>query len=227
MPKRNTQYAVLGLGRFGESVVRFLAENGKDVLACDKNPETVQKLANVATHVVRADVGDEDTLEALGLNNFDYLIIALASDMESTIMATMFAKEAGVKKIIVKAKNKTHESLLKKIGADRVVLPEKEMGARVAQSLLNRNILEHINLSDKYSMAEIPPIKDWVGKSLVESEIRNNYRLNVIVLKRGKKIIVSPSANEVIEENDILIVVGSNVDINAVGDKYDSEKDNK
>ncbi len=223
----NTQYAVLGLGRFGESVVRFLSENGKDVLACDKDIETVQRLANVATHVVRADVNDEATLDALGLNNFDYLIIALASDMEATIMATMFAKEAGVKKIIVKAKNKTHEALLKKIGADRVVLPEKEMGIRVAQGLVNKNILEHINLSDKHAMAEISPIRDWVGKSLLEAEIRNKYKLNVILIKREKKILVSPGANEIIEENDILIVVGTHVDINTVGEKYDAEKNNK
>ncbi len=227
MSKKNTQYAVLGLGRFGESIVRALAENGKDVLACDKNPEVVQKLSSVATHVVRADISDEATLAALGLNNFDCVIIAIASDMEATIMATMSAKEAGVKKVIAKAKNKTHESVLKKVGADRVVLPEKEMGHKVAQSLLNKNVVEYINLSENYSIAEISPINHWIGKTLVDSDIRNLYKLNVIVIKRGKKIIISPMANEIIEREDILLVIASNADINRVGEIYDSENSHK
>ncbi|MFV0440381.1 MAG: potassium channel family protein [Lachnospirales bacterium] len=219
----NKQYAVLGLGRFGESIVHALAENGKDVLACDKNPEIVQKLSNVATHVVRADISDESTLNALGLNNFDCVIIAAASDMEATIMATMSAKEAGVRQVIVKAKNKTHETILKKVGADRIVSPEREMGTKVAQSLLNQNVVEYINLSENYTIAEISPISKWVGKNLIDTDLRNEYNINVIVIKRGKKLIISPAATEVIEKDDVLLVVASNSSINKVGEIYDAE----
>lgn len=224
---KNSQFAVIGLGRFGQAIVQTLIENGKDVLACDKNQEIVQEVSKIATHVVRVDVKEPEALNALGLNNFDVVIIAMTSDMEATIMATMMAKEKGVKHVLVKAQNKIQKSILEKVGADRVVLPEREMGIRVATNLVSTNVLEYITLSDKYSIAEIEPLKEWVGKTLMESGIRQDYKVNVVVLKRTQQLIVSPSPTEVIQADDIVVVIGSNKDLQAISEKNGGSKNDR
>ncbi len=226
MSKKNTQFIVLGLGRFGRGIVQTLVENSRDVLAVDKDADVVQEVSRVATHVVRADVTDAEALLALGLNNFDCVIIDLSHDLEASVLAVMFAKEKGVKKVVVKAQSKIQKAILEKVGATRVILPEREMAIKVANSLISESVVEHINLSEKHSIAEISPISMWIGKNLVQSDIRQEYGMNIVAIKRKNTILVSPKPTEVIGEDDVIVVIGSNININKVGEIYDAEKNN-
>lgn len=207
------QIAVLGLGRFGQSIVKTLAENGCEVLACDQNIDIVQEMSQYATHVVQAELTDEMALTSLGLGNFDVVVVAIGMDLESSVMATMFAKQSGVKYVIARAQNHIQKKILEKIGADRVVLPEREMGVKIAMGMISANIIDFINLSDEYGIAEIEPLPQWVGQTLQKAHIRAVTGINIVAIKRGKRIIVSPKPDETIEASDILVAVGENRDI--------------
>ena len=207
---RNRQFAVLGLGRFGQSLVKTLIENDCDVLCCDKDIEIVNEMAKYGCHALQADVTDVHVLDQFGINNFDVVIVAIGEDMEGSILATMMAKELGAKFVIAKAKNDIQKSILEKVGADRVVLPERDMGVRIANTLITTNIIDYINLSDKFAIVEIQPEKNWVNKSILDSNVRAKYGLNIVAIKRQNHIIVSPLPSEVIEEKDTLVVVGKN-----------------
>ncbi len=208
--KLNNQFIVLGLGRFGMSVAKTLAENGCEVLAVDNNPETVQNALEFVTHAVKADVTDEIALKSLGIGNFDVAVIAIGSSLEASIMSTLIAKEAGVKYVVTKATDARSKKVLKKIGADRVIFPEREMGVRVANSLLYGNFFEFIELSDEFGIAEVPPIKEWIGKTIAGCEVRAKYGLNIVAIKHNEKVDVTPSATYVFKEDDIVIVLGEN-----------------
>ncbi len=210
---KNEQFAVLGLGRFGQSIATTLVDNGCDVLCVDKSIEAVNEMSKYASNVTRADVSDVHAMAALGLNNFDVVIIAIGENMEAAIMATLIAKEMGVKTVITKAKSDIQKSILQKVGADRVVLPERDMGIRIATNLITTNIIDFINLSDKFAIAEIEPRKEWVGVSLRKSNIRADYGLNIVAIKRHNDILVSPKAEEIIDAHDILVVIGTSGDI--------------
>lgn len=210
------QFAVIGLGRFGESVVSVLVENGFDVLAVDKNKDIVQKISKIATHVIEADIREQEVLEKLGLNNFDVVIVCISNDMEASIMAIMKAKEKGVRAVVAKAQTQIQKDILEKLGADRVVLPEKEMGIKVATNLITTSVIDFITLSEKFAIAEIDPLEKWKNLSLIDSNIRAEANLNIVAIKRKKNIIVSPSPKEIIEDGDILVVVGENIDIQKV-----------
>lgn len=207
---RNKQFAVLGLGRFGQSLVKTLIENDCDVLCCDKDMEIVNEMAKYGCHSVQADVTDVHVLDQFGINNFDVVVVAIGEDMEGSILATMMAKELGAKFVIAKAKNDIQKSILQKVGADRVVLPERDMGVRIANTLITTNIIDYINLSDKFAIVEIEPHVNWINKSILDSNVRAKYGLNIVAIKRNNHIIVSPLPSEVIQEKDILIVVGKN-----------------
>lgn len=210
---KNKQFAVLGLGRFGQSIARTLVDNGCDVLCVDRNVEAVNEMSKYASNVTRADVTDVHAMGALGLNNFDVVVIAIGENMEAGIMATLIAKEMGVKRVIAKAKSEMQKLILNKVGADRVVLPERDMGVRIATNLITSNIIDFINLSDKFTIAEIEPKKEWLNIPLTESNIRAKHGLNIVAIKRDNEVIVSPRASENIFENDILIVIGEHTDI--------------
>ncbi len=215
MPDKK-QFAVIGLGRFGQSVVNVLVENGFDVLAVDKNKDIVQKVSKVATHVIEADIREQVVLEKLGLNNFDVVIVCISNDMEASIMAIMKAKEKGVRSVVAKAQTQIQKDILEKVGADRVVLPEKEMGIKVATNLITTSVIDFITLSEKFAIAEVDPLDKWKNLSLMDSNIRAEAKLNVVALKRNKNIIVSPGPNEIIVDGDILVVVGENKDIQKI-----------
>ncbi len=210
---KSKQFAILGLGRFGQSIAKTLVDNGCDVLCVDKNIDAVNEMSKYASNVTRADVADVHAMSALGLNNFDVVIIAIGENMEAGIMATLIAKEMGVQNVITKAKNEIQKSILQKVGADRVVLPEKDMGIRIATSLITSNIIDFISLSDKFTIAEIEPRKEWIDVSLKKSNIRAEHRLNVVAIKRNNDIIVSPKAEEIIQKDDILVIIGTIADI--------------
>ncbi|MBS4198797.1 TrkA family potassium uptake protein [Bacillus sp. FJAT-49732] len=208
------QFAVIGLGRFGGSICRELAEQGMEVLAMDKNEDRVNEFASIATHAVIADTTDENILKSLGIRNFDHVIVAIGEDIQSSILTTLMLKEIGVNHITVKAQNDYHEKVLLKIGADYVVHPERDMGKRIAHYIVSNNILDYLELSDEYSIVEIKVNDLLTGKSLMELDVRAKYGLNIVAIKRGSEIIVSPQADDPLKKDDILIVIGADSDIN-------------
>lgn len=207
------EFVVIGLGRFGGSIVRELIELEADVMAIDKSQERVDEFANIATQAVAVDTTDEAALRSLGIRNFEHVVIAIGENIQASILTTLILKEIGVPRITVKAQNDYHEKVLRKIGADQVVHPERDMGKRIANNLVSNNILDYLELSDEYSIVEIQANEYLAGSSLIELDIRAKYGVNIVAIKRGTHILVSPQAIEQIEINDILIVIGSDIDI--------------
>ncbi len=212
-------FVVIGLGRFGGNLARTLAGLGLEVLGIDEKPEQVQRIADSITHAVTGDAKDERVLMSLGIRNFDCAIVALSSDMESSILVTLMLKEMGANTVVSKASSEMHARVLKKVGADKVVFPERDMGTRLAQSLSMNSILEYIELSDDYSIAEIVVPEVWLGKSLRGLSVRSKYGINVIGLRKenGSVMDISPDPDEKLEKGDALIVVGENEAVAKVG----------
>lgn len=178
-------FAVIGLGKFGSHVAMELAAAGASVLAVDINEERVADIAEYVTYAVRADVCDSKAIQSLGISNMDAVIVAITGSLDASIMATILAKEAGVKLVIAKAKEEMHSKILKKTGADRVIIPERESGIRVAHNILAGNFLEFIEISQRVRMVEVEIKPEWVGKTLRELKLRNKYQVNVIALKES------------------------------------------
>ncbi|MFT5875353.1 MAG: trk system potassium uptake protein TrkA [Clostridium sp.] len=212
MSKR--QFIVIGLGRFGTSVAETLYSLGNDVLAVDFDEEVVQNISDNVTHAVQVDANDENSLRALGIRNFDVAVISIGSNIQSSILATLLVKELGVKYVITKATNALHAKVLYKIGANRVVFPERDMGVRVAHNLVSSNILDYIELSPDYSIAEVVSPEEWHNKTLRELNIRAQYGINVMAIKRNNDIDVSPSADNSIEPGDVIVAIGSIEELN-------------
>ncbi|MDT8900973.1 potassium channel family protein [Anaeroselena agilis] len=208
--KDKKQFAIIGLGRFGSSVALSLSKAGYDVLAIDSDEERVQKFSDEVTHVVRADTTDEASLKALGIRNFDTVVVAIGEDIQANVLTTLLLKEIGVPHIVAKARNELHGKMLEKIGADRVIYPERDMGMRVAHSLVSANVLDYIELSPNLSLVEVAAPQALLGRSLAEANLRARYGVNVVAIKRGEQIIVPPLPSEKINDKDIMIVVGTN-----------------
>lgn len=206
--KNNRQFAVIGMGHFGQSIVRTLIRRRCEVLACDIDHNVVHDVATYATHVIEADATDEAALDSMGIGNFDVVIIAIGNSFESTLLATMLCKERGAKYLLAKAADQRQAKILRSVGADRVVLPESEMGEKIATSLVSTNIIDFIDLSEDYNIAEIFPLSEWIDKPLKKSNIRFHHNINIVAIKREDEFVISPSADEVITEHDCLIVIG-------------------
>lgn len=204
------QIVVLGCGRFGMSLAITLERLGNEVMVVDKDEEIINSITNKVTHAIVCDVSVDGSLKELGLTNFDICVVAIGSDYKTSIIATVEARELGIPKIIAKATDSVQAMVLKKIGADRVIIPERDMGIRVANTISNSNILDSINLSDEYSLVEISPIADWVGRSIKESEIRNKHHVNIVAIKNKDGLEINVGADYVIKDSDILLVAGRN-----------------
>ncbi|WP_409342330.1 potassium channel family protein [Paenibacillus sp. MBLB4367] len=207
------QFAIIGMGRFGSSVAKSLSGLGFEVLAIDSSEARVQEISGIVTHAIQADTTDEEALRALGVRNFDVVVVAIGQDIQSSILTTLILKDLGVSKIIVKAQNELHGKVLKKIGADKVIFPERDMGMRVAHHLISPNILDYIELSEDYSIVEIKASGSMLGKNLRELDIRAKYFCNVMAIKNDNKMNIAPHAEDLIGESDILVVVGKNEDL--------------
>lgn len=218
-------FVVIGCGRFGKSVATTLYSLGNEVLAIDRSQETIQEVSEEVTHAVQADVMDEGVLKELGLSNFDVAIISIGSDLEASIMATLIAKELGIKKVVTKAQSQLHGKVLSKIGADKVVFPERDMGVRVAHNLVSTNILDFIALSPDYGILEIEALEEWESKSLAELKLSSKYGLNVMVIKKEKEIKVPPSGDDIIEKGNVLVVIGMTKDIAKIEKKAEEENE--
>lgn len=203
------EFAVIGLGRFGQSVALSLTSLGESVLGIDIEEARVNEIADQLTKVVQADATDEEVLRSLGLRNLDVVVVAVGS-LEASILITLGLKEIGVKYVIAKASSDAHAKVLKKIGADRIVFPEKEMGTRVAYNLSSSNILDVIELSPEYSVVEVAADGEIVGRTLRNLDLRNRYGVNVLAIKRKDGVNLSPKAEDRIEKDDVLVLVGMN-----------------
>lgn len=206
-------FAVIGLGRFGSSVARTLFHMGYDVMAMDLNEEVIDEMKDEVTYGVTADAQEGRVLESLGLRNFDVAIVAIGNDIQASILITLTLKELGVKRVVAKAINDRHGRVLEKIGADKIVYPERDMGERVAHYLVSANLLDYIAISDKYSLSEVTVPHSLVHKTLKETNLRVKYGVNVIAIKRGEKLIVAPPGDENLNVDDVLICIGLTQDL--------------
>ena len=209
------QIIVIGIGRFGTALSKRLYEMGHEVLAVDKDEDSIQNISDKVTHAVTADSTDENVLKSLGVRNFDVGVVSIGEDIQSSIITTLMLKDMGVKYVVAKAQNDVHAKVLLKIGADRVVFPERDMGERVAHNLIATNILDYIELSSEYSIIEIAVLSNWVGKNLRDLNLRSKYGVNVVAIRNGSddRINVSPMADDEIKDGDILVVIGANDDL--------------
>lgn len=214
------QFAVLGLGSFGHSVAVTLENMGCDVLVMDKSYEKIQDISDKVSYAMRADVSDPDALQALGGRNLDGAVIAVSESLEASIMATMLCKEMGIPLVLAKAKDKLQGAILKRVGADRIVYPEIEMGSRVAKNLMAKQFMDWIALSNDYSMVEIAVPDKWIGQSLAELRLRERFGINVVGIILNGKVDVTMDPQRALPEKGILIVIGANDTL----EKFDSKK---
>ena len=209
-------YIVIGLGRFGSEVAKRLCAFGCEVLAMDISSELVQQVSNDVTHAVVGDARDKEVLRALGARNFDCGIVAIGGSLGDSVLATMNLKELEVPYIVCKAHDETHRQVLKKLGADRVVIPEQEQAIRLARSLSSPNVLDYIELSEDYGIIEVPAPQRWTDKSLIELNVRAKLGVNILAVKRDGGITVSPAAQFRILQGDVLVVLGDTAALKAL-----------
>ncbi|HRV92657.1 MAG TPA: TrkA family potassium uptake protein [Anaerolineae bacterium] len=202
------EFIIVGLGRFGTSLAMALTAYNHQVLAIDLDKKRVQQVAHLLPHVVQMDATDIDALREVGAESFDTGIICTGSVFEANLLATVNLRKLGVRRVISKARTVTQQEILQRVGADEVILPEHEAGVRLARRLAAIDFVDFLELSHDTGVVEIVAPEQLIGKSLVESEVRARYGISVIAIKRGNDVVVSPRANEIINENDILVVLG-------------------
>lgn len=207
------EFAVIGCGRFGSSLASTLYHFGHEVVAIDYDEEKIQDISDFVTYAVQMDVTDEVALKDIGLSNFDTVVVSMSSNYQASIMATLISKELGVKTVIAKAKDELHGKVLEKIGADRVIYPERDMGVRLAHSLTSSNILDFIELSAEYGVVEITALEEWENKNLKEIDLSKNYGVNVVAIKNDDRINISPYGDDTVKKGDILVIIGSTEDL--------------
>ena len=209
-------FVVIGLGRFGSEAALQLCAHGREVLAIDLHQDLVQHVSDKVTQAVVADARDVDVLRSIGVQDFDCGLVAIGGNLADSVLATMHLKELGVPYVVCKAQDEVHKQVLLKLGADKVVIPEKENAMRLAKSLASTNVLDYIELSEDFGIIEIPAPKSWRDKSLIELNIRAKLGVNIIGIKRQGEITISPAADFRILEGDVLVVLGSTEALNAV-----------
>ena len=200
-------YAVLGLGRYGIAVAQELVKSGASVLAVDADMDVVDSLINVLPLCKCADVTDADAFEQLGIADMDSVIIAMSNSLEATVMAITLCKEAGVKEVIVKCSTEMHRKIFLRVGADKVIFPEKESGIRLARNLLSSGFSEMMEISEDISMLELDVKNEWVGKNLIELSLRKKYSVNVVAVKKGENVITQIDPAVPLENGTKLIVI--------------------
>lgn len=207
------QFVIIGLGRFGSSLGRELIQLGYEVLGVDRDEELVQEMSNVLTHVVVADATEEEVLRSVGARNFDCGVVAIGDDIQASILATILLKDLGVKRVVAKAVSDLHGRVLERVGVDRVIYPERDMGIRVAHQLVSPNLLDYIELSKKYTIAELTVPQCLSGKSLNEVNPRGRYGCSIVAINKPQGIIIAPAAKDILSEDDVMVVIGTNQQI--------------
>ena len=204
---KKKQYLVIGLGRFGSAVATTLEQQGMEVLAIDKNMEHVEEHRSLLTEVIRADAMEKSVLEQIGASNFETAIVTIGGDVTASGTVTMLLKDMGVKNVIVKAYDSFHGRMLTKLGADKIVYPERDMGQRIAHNLVSEKIMDFIELSPDYSLVEMRPHAEWIGRSLGELNLRARHSINVVAIRSGEAVNAMPDVHTCIGAGDVMLVV--------------------
>ncbi len=209
---------VIGLGIFGFNLAKELFEKGMEVIAIDKNKDIIQKIRDFSTKAVLADGTDKDVMESIGIQPDDVAIISFGEDLAASTLTTLHLKELKVKNIIVKAPNDDHKRILEKVGANEVIIPEKEMARKVARGILAPNVLDFLPLSEDYTICEMAPPPGFPGKSIGELNLRNKFHIEVIAIRDvlSDKIQMVPRANFVIKDSDVLVILGKEADVQKI-----------
>ncbi|MDE7070424.1 MAG: TrkA family potassium uptake protein [Clostridia bacterium] len=223
--QKKQQFAVLGMGRFGAEITKALYNYGYEVLAVDIDEERIHEVSNFSTHAIVADVSEESTLRSLAIENFDTVVIAIGNNIQASIITALTCKELGCPNIIAKAHNEKHGKLLSKIGVNNVIYPEAAIAIKIATQLINPNIQNHMEIVSGYSIAEINIADKWVDKTLSELALRNRYAVNVLIIIRANdELITTPLGDTVLKADDILVVGGSNEDIESLSFAVNAQK---
>ncbi len=202
-------YIVIGLGRFGAEMAVKLYDCGEEVLAIDTNETTIDKIADRVTRAVAADARDVDVLRKLGAANFDVAVVAVGSDLAASALITMNLKTLGIPYIMCKAHDDTYREILEKLGADRVIIPEREMADKLSLGLTSTGVMEYIELSDEFGIVEMAPPEAWYGKTIRQLDLRNRYGLNVIAMRRDENLGITPDIDVPIDSECTMVILGS------------------
>ena len=213
MERKKKSFLIIGLGRFGTSVAKALYDLGQEVLAIDSDEELVNDIAPYVTQALQLDATDETLLAGLGVKNFDAAIVSIGQNTRDSILVCVLLKELGVPALIAKANDELHAKVLRKIGVDRVVFPERDMGVRLARSIISPGVLELMNLSDDYQIIEVLVPAKWVGNTIIGVDVRRKHGVNILAIHRGDRFLVAPAADMLFESNDTLLVMGKKEDI--------------
>lgn len=204
-------FVVIGLGRFGSAVAEELCALGHQVLAIDTDEKAVQRMADKVTQAAVGDCQDPEVLEMLGVKNMDGAVVAFSNDIGTSVLITLNLKELGLPRIICKARNHSHREVLRRIGADQVVFPELESGRNLARTLANREILNYIELTERYGIVKLKVPARWVGKTLRDLNVRANYQVNIIAIQSGDEAIQPvPSPDYPFQMGDLIFTLGDN-----------------
>lgn len=210
-------YIVFGCGKFGSSAAKTLSELGNEVMVVDINLDSIEEIADYVTTAIQCDVMDENATSEMGLKNFDAAVVAIGTNFEAAIMSTVLAKEAGIEYIVAKATSNRQALILKKLGADKIIFPERDMGVRVAHNLSASNLMDFIQLSPDYSIAEFLCPVTWVGKTLKQLNVRSKYKVTVLAIERGNDDIkIDPYPDSLLQEGDVLVLLGKDEDIKEI-----------
>lgn len=202
------QVLVIGLGRFGSAVARELERLGHEVLAVDRNEQLVNDIAPDVTHALQLDAADEDALRSAGAGDFGTAIVAISTATEPSIFATMVLKRLGVENVIAKAGSLLHGEILSRVGADRVVFPERETGLRLAHSFNLPNVIDYVDVAPNFGIEKVRPPKSFIGRTLGELDLKGRLGLVPVALRRGTQVFVNPAKEERVTEGDELILIG-------------------
>ena len=205
-------FAVIGMGRFGQSVVEELIHREADVLVIDKDPERIAKMSKIATHAVTMDTTDVAALKEVGISSIDHVVVAIGKDLQSSILTTLILKDLGVEMVTVKVQNADHAKVVEKLGADEIIQPEQQSGKRLASKIVANNVLDYIDLNESHSFIVVHATSKIIDYTIINLDVRNKFKINVVAIRRGEEILI-PTAATVIEEDDQLLLIGKNTDL--------------
>lgn len=205
-------FAVIGMGRFGQSVVEELINKEADVLVIDKDPERIAKMSKIATHAVTLDTTDANALREVGISSIDHVIVAIGEELQSSILTTLILKELGVGKVTVKVQNKDHAKVVLKLGADEIIQPEQQSGKRLARKIISDNVLDYIDLNESHSFIVVHSTKKIAESTVINLDVRNKFKINIVAIRQNGDIII-PTAEYVISITDQLLLIGKNTDL--------------
>ena len=216
MKQKKKQFLVIGLGRFGASVAKTLCELGHEVLAIDDDEDAVEALSPFVTQAVQANAADDGVLESLDAGSYDAAIVSIGSDVRASILISVLCKEAGIPMVLAKAMDDLHAKVLSKVGVDRVIFPERDMGQRVARALVSPRMLEQMTMGGDSGVAEVLLPESWGGRTLEDINVRRNYRITILAVRRGGEMITSLGADFRLQPGDTLLVLGEQEDIDGL-----------